>query len=246
MSLQTYDVLTGEPGDLRLPDGTPPPIPPLLGGWAGPEGPAIEPRAWPRSPRSGAPLFHAFTLWLPEDYRRRDPQLVAVSVFQWQDQSCGWQPIGPDIPAAEGEATARTTVMSDDVGSYLGLMWLTEAELTGPRTARPEHGELVDGELGKMRISSPKQTGRLWLCPNDDPNAGIAFEADPGPGSAYQQPEGDFGPFWGKPHLGGTVRAISPPQELSPWYLEVTPLGGLSYGDDDEVFVDLEASTFRF
>lgn len=43
-------------------------------GWMGTDGPAIDPRTWPRGPLTGLPMFHGITLRLPEEYQRRGPE----------------------------------------------------------------------------------------------------------------------------------------------------------------------------
>ena len=50
-------------------------------GWCFGLPPGILPQQWPIDPRSGYPLMHGFTLLLPEDYRVRGPELVALSFF---------------------------------------------------------------------------------------------------------------------------------------------------------------------
>ena len=50
-------------------------------GWLGSRGPGISDEQWPRSPHTGLPMQHIFTLHLPEPYRRRGPEYVAVSFF---------------------------------------------------------------------------------------------------------------------------------------------------------------------
>lgn len=51
-------------------------------GRIGPVGPGIAPQQWPRDPTTGMPMMHVVTLWLPEHFRRRGPDLPGIALFQ--------------------------------------------------------------------------------------------------------------------------------------------------------------------
>lgn len=122
---------------ISLPDAVP-------AGWCGGRGPAIPVDAWPRSPLSGYPMVHLFTIALPEEYRRRRPDLVAVSLFQADDH------VGAAVDGVEalfesdGSAADRATPylkavaahlqakhpeqldLEDIIGGNFAAIWLTE------------------------------------------------------------------------------------------------------------------------
>lgn len=255
-----FDVLVG-PDRARdhRPDG-PAPVP---AGWAGPQGPAIDPRTWPRSPRTHQPMIHCATLELPPAYRRRGPDLVAVALFEWVDEA-GFTPppahveqalassadgrddaaFWADVAAAVPHPQAHV-LCDQDTGCFYAVVHLTRAELTGPRTARPRQGAVLDATEHADTAERRRfgLFGDLYLVERDDPNAGRVpvdwpDEADGG----YVRVEDCFERF-APTHLGGTF--MDPfgmgRRTTSPWYLEVHRLGGLWVGDDENLLVDLAA-----
>ncbi|MER7004231.1 hypothetical protein ABT297_14475 [Dactylosporangium sp. NPDC000555] len=243
--------------------------PRLPAGWAGPAGPGIDVSAWPRSPRTGQPMLHCFTLRLPEAYRRRGPDLVAVAVFQWADELYFKDP-SPQVTAviagssadvgqpghpfwaelAQARAHPRLQIADDGVASLLAMVWLTEAELNGPRVDRPTAApSLAAGEFDSSSWRARHgQFGSLWLVPRDDPNAGVApvsFPSDAdADADAYVDVPDRFDVFHAE-HLGGTCMSPDGVRDgLSPWYIEVSRLGGISYGGDLDIALDLDSSAF--
>ena len=254
--MKAYDILTD--GVLATVAGDRPRTP---AGWAGPEGPAIDVRTWPRSPRTGQPMLHCFTLWLPADYRLRGPDLVAVSVFQWDDELYFGDPLpeviaarsGAPVPAdpfwaevARATPHPHTQVADDGVACLYALRWLTEAEFTGPRVERPaENPHRADGEVDVTEfLRTHGRYGALWLVDRDDPNAGVAPVDFPDDEDDYVDEPDRFDVFHPE-HLGGTsMDPNGPRQGLSAFYLEVNRLGGFSHGGDEDLALDLDGGSF--
>lgn len=256
----SYDLVVGAERAAAHRPGGPAPV---LVGWAGPEGPAIDPATWPRSPRTHQPLLHCATFELPPAYRRRDPSLVGISVFDWPDDIGFLEPpafVGealaegrPDDPFWQDVAAARPhpqghVVTDPDTGCFYAVVLLTRAELTGPRTVRPREGATLDeGESGARAQEQERRHtglfGDLYLVERDDPNGGYAPVDYPQPGETDYVDVGDAAERFATSHVGGTF--VDPfglgRREPSPWYLEVHRLGGLWVGDDESLLVDLVA-----
>lgn len=258
--MEAFDIRTGD--DVADEAGDRPRLP---AGWAGPAGPGIDVRTWPRSPRTGQPMTHCFTLRLPEAYRRRGPDLVAVSVFQWDDElyfkdqspevgaTLAGRPLDvaePDHPfwaeLARSRPHPRLQLADDGVASLVALVWLDETELGAPRTTRPTAAPaLADGEVEAAHLRERYGVfGPLWLVPRDDPNAGVAPVEFPADGDAYVDVPDRWDVFHSE-HLGGTPMCPDGVREgLSPWYIEVSRLGGFSFGGDQDLALDLDARAF--
>ena len=109
---------------------------------------------WPRDPRTGQPLRHAFTLLLPPDHRVRGPDLVAISLFgtdhaglsvaQDKGVAAAWDsPAPPADPALlpvwqyrQGRHPQECG-MTDLLGEPYAAIWLTPAEFQGPPCPPP-------------------------------------------------------------------------------------------------------------
>ncbi|WP_258725631.1 hypothetical protein [Cellulomonas sp. NS3] len=257
-NLPAYDLVLGTADDVR------PPTPAALwAGWAGPAGPAIDPATWPRSPRTGQPLVHDATVALPESYRRARPDLVAVAIFDWADEG-GFlpapahlaaalrgdrsgvehpdDPFWADVDAARPHPQA-VLACDRDTGAFYAAVWLTQDELTGPRTPRPRQGAQLDEDEPGMQADERTRLGlmgELWAVERvGDPHAGTA------PDDSLWDPEDDepeVDERFSHNHLGGTfmdpngVGRRAP----SPWYLEIHRLGGLWVGDDENLVLDLD------
>jgi hypothetical protein len=136
-------------------------------GWEWGIPPGLAPAEWPRHAKSGMPLAHGFTIRLPESYRARGPEYVALSFFHPADSdSCpneneevearveavlGGDPLGEDEEAnpyfcalvahlAAAKAPSRERLVqtfADSEGHTHALVWHTEASLSAPRCERP-------------------------------------------------------------------------------------------------------------
>ena|GEM_PF-2790854 len=158
-------------------------------GWVGSAGPGIDPQAWPRSPGSRLPMWHAITLRLPAEYQRRGPGFPGIAYFMGDGEfDEPWEPIGDDDPFAADVELARDHPQlarrEDIIGQQFALVWLSEAELaTGPTppptdSRRPgEHTASTsawDPPTGDDRWD-PSRTRWVYLAERlGDPNAGVA------------------------------------------------------------------------
>ncbi|MBO4205556.1 hypothetical protein [Micromonospora echinofusca] len=257
--VQAFDIWAGsepEPDDHGLQ--------PLPAGWAGPDGPGIDKRTWPRSPRTGQPMMHCFTLWLPEAYRRRGRDLVAVSVFQWNDDLYFQDPLpclaaggGPADPSggahpfrgqlAQSVRHPQLCLADDGVDNLFAMVWLTAAEFDGPRVPRPDAAPaLADGEHDITRTMQRYGVfGELWLYPRyPDPNAGVPPQESWQRTGSYVDVPDRFDRFHDE-HLGGSVMSPNGIRAgLSAWYFEVNRLGGMSHGGDEDLAFDLDNDAF--
>lgn len=123
-----------------------------VAGWCGGRAPGIGTAAWPRSPVTGLPMLHVITLELPEDYRRKGEDLVAISFFQADDHVAtdidgvagllkgtaptAEQAADPFLAAVAATAAARHPQqrdLEDLIGGAHALLWLTAEEFAAPR-----------------------------------------------------------------------------------------------------------------
>ena len=132
-----------------------------------------------------------------------------------------------------------TVIVHPDTEAIYAVLFLTEAELTGPRTVRPPlAAEPFPGEKYADRIEPYAKLGTVWLVARDDPNAGLAPTA-----WGYQEAPGRYDRF-AQEHLGGTL--MSPNDagagRLSAYYLELSALGGFDFAANDDLAFDLAAA----
>ncbi|MFC8191585.1 hypothetical protein ACFUMH_07970 [Cellulomonas sp. NPDC057328] len=238
-------------------------------GWIGSAGAAVDPRTWPRGPLTGLPMFHALTLLLPPDYRRRGPDLPAVGFFQGEGQFA--HPRADADPAAGpldvedpfevdlGRAVDHPQLQrrTDIIDGRFALLWLTHEEYSRgpvappPDTRRP--GEHVADDQGPNAWDTVTPTRSVWLLERDDPNVGrvpvdpVAADGTPGWTNPYTADFSDRAP-WAKRlgwyHLGGTAMPVqSLPEGLTPFFLEIDELPGLNFGGGSAQ-IDLESDTF--
>ncbi len=126
-------------------------------GWCFGLPPGITPAQWPLDPRTGHPMRHAFTLLLPEGYRCKGPDLVAIAVFDsdWAGNLAPesaavmalWDapdgaPDDPELLPVWQHRTgrhAREYRFEDELGALYAVVWLTRAEFDGPLCQPPLH-----------------------------------------------------------------------------------------------------------
>ncbi|SES13905.1 hypothetical protein [Corynebacterium cystitidis] len=266
---------------------------PMQAGFVGDFGPNIRPEQWPRGKNSGLPMMHAITVWVPDEYRKQGNQYVAVSFFQGEGQFSepkkGIREIFAGQPLTSEQVTdpflKQLTVsaahehpmlwrLQDIIDGEFGLIWLTDEEFRGPRTAPPpdprragEH-EPVDGDISAWDNTGQPDTF-VWMSPREgDLNVGVA----PQEFAAYD-PAGQRGRFasngyrvvqwdedapgedgawarWlnehqGRSHFGGTsFHQQGVPEGLGPYYLELYEFGGLKFGGGGVAQIDLETAVF--
>ena len=235
-------------------------------GWVGTDGPAVAPEQWPRSPLSGLPMLHGFTLLLPQDYRTQGPEYVAISFFQGDGEFVSEDTMSKASASSDDPYLRQLAEYSphpmlqervDILDQPFAFIWLTQAEYDGGPTAPPtdvrrpgEHRQ----EESPSAWDTPVQDGRIRMTERTgDPNVGHAPNED-GEGD-YQDPWADSAnkqhgwadALWEVKHvghLGGTsfpVQAM--PENLSPYYLEFDEFGGLNFGTG-AAQLDLKTDTF--
>lgn len=225
-------------------------------GWMGTDGPALG-NAWPRGPRTGLPMAHVLTLRLPEEYRTRGADLVAVSFFQGEGQFAEEDDAAdPDDPfvIARAEATVhpQTMLLTDIIDGRFALVWLTAEEFEAGPAAPPEDvrrdGWPDNDDGGPNAWDDPTDFRRLGLALRDDPNAGKA------PGAAdWVRPQGPLGydlppwakALWGRCHLGGTCFPVQAmPSGLTAAYFELEEIGPMNLGGGGALQCDLASGAF--
>ncbi|WP_435598142.1 hypothetical protein [Streptomyces anulatus] len=206
-----------------------------VAGWCGGRAPGIGTAAWPRSPVTGLPMIHVITLELPEDYRRKGEDLVAVSFFQADDHVAddidgvaellegtaptAEQAADPFLAAVAATAAARHPQqrdLEDLIGGAHALLWLTAEEFAAPRIDPPADirpaglGDKYSRGQNAWDDSTPETT--VWLGERTgDPNTGIAPSEDGEGGyvAAWSSEDEQLQEFWssieGTSHLGGTI-----------------------------------------
>ncbi|MGC5536292.1 hypothetical protein [Streptomyces sp. SR-10] len=206
-----------------------------VAGWCGGRAPGIGTAAWPRSPVTGLPMIHVITLELPEDYRRKGEDLVAISFFQADDHVAdaidgvagllegtaptAEQAADPFLAAVAATAAARHPQqrdLEDLIGGAHALLWLTAEEFAAPRIDPPADirpaglGDQYSRGQNAWDDSTPETT--VWLGERtDDPNTGIAPSEDGEGGyvDAWSSEDEQLQEFWssihGISHLGGTI-----------------------------------------
>ncbi|MFC9734228.1 hypothetical protein ACFWGM_23700 [Streptomyces roseolus] len=228
---ESVDALSVRPGksvEIDLPGAR-------IAGWCGGRAPGIGTASWPRSPVTGLPMTHVITLELPEDYRRKGQDLVAVSFFHADDHVADAiegvdellagiaptpeQAADPFLAAVAATAAARhprQQDLEDMIGGAHALIWLTAEEFAAPRMDPPADirpdglGNKYSRGQNAWDDSAPEIT--VWIGERTgDPNTGIA-PAEGGEGGyveAWSSNDKDLDAFWssveGISHLGGTV-----------------------------------------
>lgn len=230
-------------------------------GWIGTDGPGIDPLTWPRGPQTGLPMFHAITLLLPEQFRRRGPQYPAIAFFQGEGQFASpYSPTDADDPFhADVERSVEHPQLGrrvDIIDGQFALVWLTQAEFdtgpTGPPADSRRPGEHVETDEGPNALDTLEPTRRVWLLDRPDLNAGHApvdaLDADETPGYVTPYDENFERLPWAAElawtHLGGTCFSVQwTPKGLTPYYLELEELPGLNFGGGNAQ-IDLESEVF--
>ncbi|MFI7289683.1 hypothetical protein ACIBRY_24000 [Streptomyces anulatus] len=227
-SADELTVLPGKPIETDLPGAR-------VAGWCGGRAPGIGTAAWPRSPVTGLPMIHVITLELPEDYRRKGEDLVALSLFQADDHVAtavegvaellggttptAEQAADPFLAAVAATAAARHPQqrdLEDLIGGAHALLWLTAEEFAAPRIDPPADirpaglGDHYRRGQNAWDDSAPETT--VWLGERTgDANTGIAPSEDGAGGyvAAWSSDDEQLEAFWssveGTSHLGGTI-----------------------------------------
>ena len=233
----------------------------LRAGWTGALGPGIGPQQWPRGTRSGLPMLHVLSLWVPPAYRRRGPGFPGFSLFQGEGDLAEPYRAGaypdPFVEAVRQHIDhPQQTIVTDLIGGQFAFVWLTEAEMSAstappPDVRRPGEHTSSDGGVNAWESSMPQLTLRLTprhgdlnagLAPTESESGGVA---ENGYRDFWDTANGDLHP-WARElqqanHLGGTLfPAQSVPDGLTPFYLCLDQIGGMNIAGG-RMQVDLES-----
>ncbi|MCQ9389453.1 hypothetical protein NQ038_12465 [Brevibacterium sp. 50QC2O2] len=231
-------------------------------GWIGTEGPGIAAAQWPRGPLTGLPMLHAFTLELPEAYRRKGADYPAIAFFQGEGQFAEESEPGPSAdsedPFLQDWAQAVEHPMlarrEDIIDGQFALIWLTAEEFAAGPSAPPEDtrrlGEHGPEDEGPNAWDTHVDRAPVFIAGREDPNAGLAPN-ELGEGGYQDMWDESAGAVHGwvdqlgsSDHLGGTSLPVQGmPEGLSPWYVEFNEFGGLNFGGGSAQ-LDLETETF--
>lgn len=242
-----------------------------LAGWSGGRGPGIKTHQWPRNQWTGLPLMHVLSIELPEDYRRRSPDLVGIAYFAGSEhyESADAEEIiqAGQVPADKlsdpfwqglqdylADRHPQEVLREDVLEATHALIWLTADELAGrsdpPARHLPPEAEDIDiSEFGSSAWGEIQQDELpVWLSVREDPNAGRAPNEDEEDGyvSILDLDEAVQDRLRDQPnHLGGSCDAIQTiPDGLTPYYLELEDgIGNVNYGAGNGQ-IDLESDTF--
>jgi hypothetical protein len=124
-------------------------------GWCYGLPPGITESQWPLSPWDGFPMQPGFTLKLPEQYRAKGADYVALTMFadQQHDEPSEIKAVAEYLAAETPERPADANLlpywiykqnrhpmdfrMEDIIGHNFAAIWLTEAEFAGPLCQPP-------------------------------------------------------------------------------------------------------------
>lgn len=139
-------------------------------GWCYGLPPGIADNQWPLSPFDGFPMQPCFTLRLPEQYRAKGPEYVAITLFadQQHDEPREVATVAAYLNAEIVERPSDPSLipywnylqnrhpmefrMKDVIEHNFAAIWLTEAEFAGP-LCRPPH--LADNPLLQKNAPPP-------------------------------------------------------------------------------------------
>jgi len=148
-------------------------------GWENGLPPGIKAEQWPRSRTSGLPLVHGFTVRVPEGFRAKGEERIALSYFHPGDSESYPGKAGAqdrvksvlqggklektekghpfwEALAAHAKASHPATVLHRDILDHdHAIVWHTAAEFAGARCQRPV-SDLPDGiDQRAMHLDSP-------------------------------------------------------------------------------------------
>ena len=231
-------------------------------GWARGRPPGLTPEQWPRGDKSAVPLAHVFTLRLPEAYRTRGPEYVALSLFAQASElpDTSAETSTDTLAPLKRDTTPHPTASRDDWWSESAWLWLTEAEYAGAPCPPPTlTGPVAPAWALALRAFEASDLPPEWLAlvPYADPNVGLL------PTDAESEEEAAYTP-WSSArgealmlmetittrasgnHLGGTYLGVQPADGLSATFFELEDeFAGLNLGGDEGLF-DLAKNTWTW
>jgi hypothetical protein len=171
---------------------------PDAAGWIYGTPPGISEAQWPLDPNTGYPMQHGFTLLLPEEYRVRGKDIVAISFFGAPPEHYDGGPhvvdgarvlvLGEDAPDEDHEpsvllagqaasAHPRLHRFEDILGGAFAIIELTREEFEGPLCpvpafcTHPMWEELLDVPMF-ARADAPAPVAIALSARAEDPNVG--------------------------------------------------------------------------
>jgi hypothetical protein len=218
-------------------------------GWAFGAPPGLTSEQWPT--RDAVPLRHVFTVRIPEQYRCKGPEVVAMSVFQ----EAGDPARTRGRPKSQH---ARAVPLLDAIGVGWCLLYLTEDELRAPspkhRGAKPAHErkpfKLVertdDPNVGQHYVEFPDWLEGLKRKELEELSKVVI--------RGYVPMFSDLGKklnlvrFFHPSHFGGTLHpSQGGPRGLSLFFFEFDEaLGGANLGGDGVAQIDLLKGTLSW
>ena len=103
-------------------------------GWCFGLPPGIDGAQWPRCPTTGQPLRHAFTVFLPEQYRTQGMDLPALSLFVGPAHFEA-APVEGALP--EPQPHPRKFMMTDVLDTHFAVLWHTRDAFEGTLAQPP-------------------------------------------------------------------------------------------------------------
>ena len=172
-------------------------------GWAFGRPVGINTVAWPRSRTNGLPMAHLWTFLVPEEYRVKGADYVAVSLFQADDhvasiiedvsrviihqmpvENKSAQPFWDSLLQYATNRHPMEVYLEDIIGGGWALIWLTQKEFDGELTAIPSADQCtfpsyqsMDG-TSAFQADAPAKYVRMTVREND-PNVGKKLEDFP-------------------------------------------------------------------
>lgn len=172
-------------------------------GWAFGQPAGINSMAWPRSRQNGLPMAHIWTFLVPEQYRVKGADFIAIALFQADDHlvtpvegvstvietgqlqlAQHAQPFWEGLAQYANHKHPMEIYMEDIIDGGWALIWLTAAEFSAAPTAIPSESLAVPPNYSTKEGANPynyTQSPRYVQLRKrlDDPNIGKALEDFP-------------------------------------------------------------------
>ncbi len=216
-------------------------------GWAFGRPPGLTPEQWPLNRCHGVPMPHLFTVKVPEEYRVKGQEFMAIAVFQTDCERPGEIHTSPEMEAYLKQKHPMEVFMEDEINFSWVVIWLTEAEFNSRATPLPQKNDshVDECENSVFETDQPAQNIQLKERTND-PNVGKVLCSDEDnsdyiPMFSEKGEELSLSDLFGKPHFGGTCEpGQMEPDGYSPFYIEFDDkLGGGNLGGDGTAQIDL-------
>ncbi|NOQ72989.1 MAG: hypothetical protein GQ574_13350 [Crocinitomix sp.] len=84
-------------------------------GWANGRPPGLKTIQWPRSRVNGLPMAHIWTFLVPEEYRVKGENYIAISLFQADDH------VADEVKGVEDTINKKKEIKDSNVQFFLGF-----------------------------------------------------------------------------------------------------------------------------